>query len=103
MFKRSDRLVSKPNAAVPAAAPAGLVVPGKQAPGNQAPGKQTPGKQAYEARRAAKAGVSLDRWMADKQKRAQAEIEAARLARIKAEPAKRGFFKRLLDRAHKPL
>ncbi len=60
------------------------------------------GKQAYEARRAAKAGVSLERWMADKQKRAQAELDAVRRARSKA-PAKRGFLKRLLDRAHKPL
>ena len=60
------------------------------------------GKQAYEARRAAKAGVSLERWMADKQKRAEAELEAVRRARGKA-PAKRGFLKRLLDRAHKPL
>ena len=103
MFKRSDKLVLKPdtagrNAAIAAEAAAKAVPPGKQAPG-----KQAPGKQAYEARRAAKAGVSLDRWMADKQKRAQAEIEAARRARIKSEPAKRGFFKRLLDRAHKPI
>ena len=60
------------------------------------------GKQAYEARRAAKAGVSLERWMADKQKRAEAELEAVRRARVKA-PARRGFLKRLLDRAHKPL
>ena len=73
------------------------------------PGKPAPvaspvaaGKQAYEARRAAKAGVSLDRWMADKHKRAEAELAAARRARSKA-PAKRGFLKRLLDRAHKPL
>ena len=67
------------------------------------PDKTMPaGKQAYEARRAAKAGVSLERWMADKQKRAQAELEAVRRARSKA-PAKRGFLKRLLDRAHKPL
>ena len=66
-------------------------------------GRPTPaGKRAYEARRAAKAGVSLERWMADKQKRAQAELEAVRRARTKA-PAKRGFLKRLLDRAHKPL
>jgi len=61
------------------------------------------GKQAYEARRAAKAGVSLERWMADKQKRAQAELEAARRAQAKSQPAKPGFLKRLLDRAHKPL
>ena len=63
-----------------------------------------PGKQAYEARRAAKAGVSLERWMADKQKLAQAELEAARRARAKSQPAaKPGLLKRLLDRAHKPL
>ena len=65
---------------------------------------QAAGKLAYESRRAAKAGVSLDRWMADKQKRVQAELEAERRARAKALPAaKPGFLKRLLDRAHKPL
>ena len=62
-----------------------------------------PGQQAYEARRAAKAGVSLERWMADKQKRAQAELEATRKEQAKRQPKKRGLFKRLLDRAHKPL
>lgn len=90
----STHPIGKP-AVMPATSPA--------APGKQVSGKQAPGKQAYEARRAAKAGVSLDRWMSDKQKRAEAELEAARRARIKAEPVKAGFFKRLLDRAHKPL
>ncbi|WP_428394782.1 hypothetical protein [Lichenicoccus sp.] len=60
------------------------------------------GKQAYEARRAAKAGVSLERWMADKQKRAQSELDSARKARVKAQ-AKPGLLRRLLERAHKPL
>lgn len=119
MFKRPNRMAPKSDATSQSAAPgnpsthsigkpSGMpakspVPPGKQASGTQAPGTQAPGKQAYEARRAAKAGVSLDRWMSDKQKRAEAELEAARRARIKAEPVKAGFFKRLLDRAHKPL
>ena len=62
-----------------------------------------PGKQAYEARRAAKAGVSLERWMADKQKRAQSELDTARKARVKAQARKPGLMRRLLERAHKPL
>nr|WP_321986018.1 hypothetical protein [uncultured Lichenicoccus sp.] len=60
-------------------------------------------KLAYEARRAAKAGVSLDRWMADKQKRVRAEQEAERKAVQARQPARPGLFKRLLDRAHKPI
>jgi len=97
MFKRSNNAVAKPLAvkqAIAEPASAGTLAR-KPAP--------TAGQQAYEARRAAKAGVSLDRWMADKQKRAQAEIEAARRAEIKANPPKPGFLKRLLDRAHKPI
>jgi hypothetical protein len=98
MFKRPNNAATTPKSAKPAAPPPPAVA-GK-APGNVMP----PGKQAYEARRAAKAGVSLDRWMADKQKRAQAELEAARRERAKAEPPKKpGLLKRLLDRAHKPL
>ncbi len=41
--------------------------------------------------------------MADKQKRAQAELEAARKQQTKRQPKKAGLFKRLLDKAHKPL
>ncbi len=60
---------------------------------------------AYEARRAAKAGMSVEKWL-DAKRRAEAQAEAA------AERAKRdaaavtkppGLLKRLLDRAHKPL
>ncbi len=62
------------------------------------------GKQAYEARRADKAGIGLERWMADKERRAQAEREAEQRARRKAAPEKKpGLLRRLLDRAHKPL
>ena len=93
MFKRSTEAAAKPDA-------------GRQAPSAAAATAkaQAAGKLAYEARRAAKAGVSLERWMADKEKRARAELEAERRARAKAQPpAKPGLLKRLLDRAHKPL
>ena len=65
----------------------------------------TAGQRAYEAKRAAKAGVSLDRWLADK---ARAQEEAARAERKAAEAArpvarKPGLLARLIDRAHKPL
>ncbi len=63
------------------------------------------GQRAYEAKRAAKAGMSLEKWMARKEKQAAETARAA--ARVAAEakkPAKKpGFFSRLLDRAHKPL
>jgi hypothetical protein len=58
----------------------------------------TPGQLAYEQRRAAKAGMSLDKYLAAK---AQAAAEAA--IKAKAVPAAKGFFSRLLDKAHKPL
>jgi hypothetical protein len=67
----------------------------------------TEGQRAYEARRAAKAGMSLEKWMAEKEKRAREEAaELARVAKVEAAPApakKPGFFARLLERAQKPL
>ena len=65
----------------------------------------TPGQRAYEARRAAKAGMSLDKWLALKDKEAaEAERAAARAAREAAKVSKPpGFFSRLLEKAHKPL
>ena len=68
--------------------------------------KLTEGQRAYEAKRAAKAGLSLDKWLAQKDRRAREE--AAALAKQAApEPAaapkKPGFFSRLLERAQKPL
>jgi hypothetical protein len=69
--------------------------------------KLTPGQRAYEEKRAAKAGMSLDAWLRDKEKRAKAEAEAAAKAARAAEPPaadkKPGFFQRLLERAQKPL
>jgi len=65
----------------------------------------TEGQRAYEAKRAAKAGMSLEKWLATKDK---AEAETARaeaLARKAAEAKQKppGFFARWLDKAHKPL
>jgi hypothetical protein len=68
--------------------------------------KLTPGQRAYEAKRAAKAGMSLDAWLKDKERRAREEVEEARKAEkaTAAAPAKKpGFFQRLLERAQKPL
>lgn len=66
----------------------------------------TPGQRAYEAKRAAKAGMTLEAWMRDKDRRAKAEAaEAAKAARTEA-PAptrKPGFFSRLMERAQRPL
>lgn len=57
-------------------------------------------QRAYEAKRAAKAGVSLEKWLASKEKDAARKTAAPE----KAEKAKKpGLFSRLLDRAHKPL
>ncbi len=63
------------------------------------------GQRAYEARRAAKAGMSLEKWLALKDREAaatqRAEMQARKAAAKPAKPP--GFFSRLLDKAHKPL
>ena len=59
------------------------------------------GQRAYEAKRAAKAGVSLDKWLSMKaQERDQLAAQAAKEAKA---PRKPGFFARLLERAQKPI
>lgn len=64
----------------------------------------TSGQRAYEAKRAAKAGMSLDRWLGQKEKeRAADERARAQEAKAAEPPKKPGFLTRLLDRAHKPL
>lgn len=60
----------------------------------------TPGQKAYEERRAAKAGKSLDAHLTAKEKAAAAEAKAAAPP---PPPKPPGFFKRLLDRAHQPI
>jgi hypothetical protein len=64
----------------------------------------TEGQRTYEAKRAAKAGMSLDKWLASKQRQQEAEEKAKLKAAEAAKPPKPpGFFARLLERAHRPL
>lgn len=70
--------------------------------------KLTEGQRAYEARRAAKAGMTLERWLEAKEReRRQEAAEAAKAqqdaAAQAAPPKKPGFFARLLEKAQKPL
>jgi hypothetical protein len=64
----------------------------------------TDGQRAYEAKRAAKAGMSLDKWLASKQRQQAAEIQAkVKAAEASKPPKPPGFFSRLLERAQRPL
>jgi len=66
--------------------------------------KMTEAQRAYEAKRAAKAGMSLDKWLTEKEKRAAAEAREQAVVAKPAAPAKKpGFFGRLLEKAQKPL
>jgi len=63
------------------------------------------GQRAYEAKRAKKAGMSLEKWLAHKAKQAETAARAAArtAAEAKKPPKKPGLLSRLIDRAHKPL
>ncbi len=63
------------------------------------------GQRAYEAKRAAKAGMSLEKWLAGKDREAADAARALEKARLaEAKPTKPpGLIKRILDRAHKPI
>ncbi len=62
------------------------------------------GQRAYEARRAAKAGVSLEKWLKMKEReREEAERTRAKPVAPSAPAKKPGFFARLIERAHRPL
>jgi len=64
----------------------------------------TEGQRAYEAKRAAKAGMSLDKWLASKQREQEAEAKAKlKLAQPAKPPKPPGLFSRLLERAQRPL
>ena len=68
----------------------------------------TEAQRAYEAKRAAKAGMTLERWLERKEKAAAEERGRAasakpRQASAAAAKGKPGFLARLLERAHKPL
>ncbi|CAH2604379.1 conserved protein of unknown function [Rhodovastum atsumiense] len=62
------------------------------------------GQRAYEEKRAAKAGMSLDKWLSvkdrEKQDEARSRAQSAKAADAEKKP---GFFSRLIERAHKPL
>lgn len=60
-------------------------------------------QRAYEAKRAAKAGVSLEKWMKQKDRDARARAAEARpaAASAPAAPRKPGLFGRLLGRRPK--
>ncbi len=62
------------------------------------------GQRAYEAKRAAKAGVSLEKWLGQKERdRVQEERAREEASKPPPPPKKPGFFARLLARAQKPL
>jgi hypothetical protein len=64
----------------------------------------TDGQRTYEARRAAKAGMSLEKWLELKQKEREAEARARERAATPPKPTKKpGLIGRLIERAHKPL
>lgn len=69
--------------------------------------KMTDAQRAYEAKRAAKAGMSLEKWLVEKEKRAAQEAREAAAAAAEAKPAQaqkpKGFLARLLEKAQKPL
>jgi hypothetical protein len=63
----------------------------------------TEGQRAYEAKRAAKAGMSLDKWLDSKQRQQEAEAKARMKVVAAAKPAKPpGLLARLMERAQKP-
>lgn len=67
------------------------------------------GQRGYEAKRAAKAGMSLEKWLAEKARveageQRDRERERAAQAKVEAKAAKkRGLLARLIERGHKPL
>lgn len=66
----------------------------------------TEAQRAYEAKRAAKAGLTLECWLEQKEKTAAGEREAAKPrqgAAAAGAKAKPGFLARLLEKAQKPL
>jgi hypothetical protein len=70
--------------------------------------RMTDAQRAYEARRAAKAGMTLEKWLAAKEKEREEERRAvtqdtARRATETSPAKKRGFFQRLLEKAQQPL
>jgi hypothetical protein len=67
--------------------------------------KMTEAQRVYEAKRAAKAGLTLERWL-ERKKAAAGEREATAKPRptpAESKKGKPGFLSRLLEKAQKPL
>ena len=58
----------------------------------------TDGQREYERKRAQKLGLTLDKWLDQKQK--QSQVASPAPAKPERKP---GLLSRLLDRAHQPL
>ena len=66
------------------------------------PRELSDGQRAYEERRAAKAGMSLEKWLDIKRRDHEAEAKAR--AKAAPKPTKPpGMLSRLIERAHRPL
>ncbi len=63
----------------------------------------TEGQRAYEAKRAAKAGMSLERWLDSKQRQQESEARARQKAAEPPKAKRNTLFSRLMERAQKPL
>ena len=65
--------------------------------------KMSEGQRAYESKRAAKAGKTLDQWLKLKTKEREALLAAVSAKTPSGTLAKQGFFARLMEKATKPL
>jgi hypothetical protein len=63
----------------------------------------TEGQRNYEAKRAAKAGMSLEKWLDAKERQQIADEKARQKLAEPPKVKKPGFLSRLMDRAHQPL
>ena len=62
------------------------------------------GQRAYEAKRAAKAGMSLEKWLTSKERERAAATQAAAPAAPAKPPGKaRAFLGKLMERAQRPI
>jgi len=67
------------------------------------PKPMSEGQRAYETRRAAKAGMSLEKWLDSREKEKEAEVRAREQPAERPKPKKPGLFSRLMEKAQKPL
>jgi hypothetical protein len=61
------------------------------------------GQRIYEAKRATKAGMSLEKWLDSKERQKLADEKARQKAAEPPKVKKPGLLSRLVDRGHQPL